>query len=764
MPPEMQMTVMFYASLIVWGLLCLELYWEAVSSIVPLLSGANLGIGLPTVSDLYCVLPRYACSLAGLFFIDVAAVGLGRFLILWIWPRRFKRGVAIELAVGILAVLPFLVLGLGLGGLLLRVVLTAVFVIAVMVWLRSSGLKAIWPGYRAELWLAAVLLAPSLVCALAPEVEYDSLRYHLALPAQFLARHRIYLADPWPFPNFPLCGEMLYSVGLAFGNSDPVTGGAIAKLLNWQMFPLAIMLIVRTAAAIEMAPVCRTAAWILIASSYMFSLLAGNTYTDMVAVTAFAAAINVAVTSGCKSAGLLFGICLGAAGGAKLNAIVLAPAIMLTMMPARVLSVAVIGWAAMLAPWAVKNTLLAGSPFGGILFGKFWPALYQSEETLNQVLASRWVPLWDPSQWLWFPRYMLKDAVRAGHELSPFIVIMLPFLIPATRMATPSDLTANRGSIGRWSMHRLRLGALLSIVVWSVLGCGQVRMLAPAVPVILLACLGVLSSATIIRRKAVLAYGIILGLSGMLGFARTVAVINDRVRPLNVAIGMEQPREYLARILMPRYLYMPIGAWLDEHPEAGRPYLAGDIKAYYWPRSPLFDSELYTPYLVRWTRESHDERRLAIKFRQHGIGCLVHWAEGSLTFQQIVGGYRWDTRSLGVLQRFVGMYLKSIRRMDRGKPGDHYRIYLVSRGRMKVSTATVDPHLEMPYAELLIQEADRAVEEGRHQDARRELERILIRYHGYAVPHLRLAALAEIDGDTGGAAWHKAVAVRLMSE
>jgi len=83
---------------------------------------------------------------------------------------------------------------------------------------------------------------------------------------------------------------------------------------------------------------------------------------------------------------------------------------------------------------------------------------------------------------------------------------------------------------------------------------------------------------------------------------------------------------------------------------------------------------------------------------------------------------------------------------------------------MKVSTAAVDPRLEIPYTELLIQEADQAVEEGRHRDARRELERILIRYPGYAVPHLRLAALAEIDGDTGGAARHKAVAVRLMSE
>ena len=711
------------------------------------------GPGLPPIRSvvwgLAAVLPGYARSIAWVLLIDAAAAGFGRRLVLWIRPWRGNREYLVEFAAGLLAVSPLAILGLGLNGLLLRGVLGAVFAVSAAGWLAGVRWGKIRPGIRAEVLVAAVLLAPSFILALAPEVEYDALRYHLALPAQFLARHRIYLADPWPFPNFPLGGEMLYSAGLALGGGHAVTGGMAAKLLNWQLLPLTLALVARTAMALGMAPVCRWTAWVLVASSFMFSLLVGSAFTDLAAVAAFAAALSTAVRSGSGRAWLLFGVFLGAAGGAKLSAIALAPALFIALARGGSRIPALAGWVVMLLPWGIKNLLMAGSPFGGLFLGGFWPAIHQSEETLNMAAAARWVPFGDPSQWLWFPRYMLHEAVGAGHELSPLVVILLPVL---------ALTVAGKDS----RLRGYRAAALLSLAIWAVFGGGQVRYLAPAVPVILLACLGALSPVLAARRRAALAFGAVLGLAGLLGLARTSVTLSRRVGPLNVALGVEEPREYLARILTPQYLYLAGGTWLSDHPEAGRPYLVGDIKAYYWPRTPLFDSEYFTPYLVRWTRESRDERRLAVAFRQHGIGCLVHRLDGALTFQQIVGGYGWDPRSLGVLQRFVGMHLVPVCRMDRDNLNAHYRFYLLSPDRVKHPAVVADPWFELPYTEMLVQEANRAANDGRRGDARRELDRLLARYPGYAVARLRLAALAASGGDPAAASLHRAAAARLM--
>ncbi|MBI5883211.1 MAG: hypothetical protein HZB91_08910, partial [Elusimicrobia bacterium] len=54
----------------------------------------------------------------------------------------------------------------------------------------------------------------NLLCALAPEIYYDSLNYHLALPNLYLLKGRIVATPHQIFSGLPFGGQMLYGLAL----------------------------------------------------------------------------------------------------------------------------------------------------------------------------------------------------------------------------------------------------------------------------------------------------------------------------------------------------------------------------------------------------------------------------------------------------------------------------------------------------------------------------------------------------------------------
>jgi len=87
---------------------------------------------------------------------------------------------------------------------------------------------------RALLFYLALISALFFALSLAPPTgnDYDSLVYHLAVPAQWLRSGRIGELRFDHHSYFPLVGEMLYMLGLG------VRGPVFAKLFHWAMFVL----------------------------------------------------------------------------------------------------------------------------------------------------------------------------------------------------------------------------------------------------------------------------------------------------------------------------------------------------------------------------------------------------------------------------------------------------------------------------------------------------------------------------------------------
>lgn len=76
-----------------------------------------------------------------------------------------------------------------------------------------------------------------LTLAPAGGIDYDSLVYHLAAPAQYLRAGRVVELPYDSHSYFPFTMEMLYAAGLHF-RGDLLSGAVFAKLFHWMMLPI----------------------------------------------------------------------------------------------------------------------------------------------------------------------------------------------------------------------------------------------------------------------------------------------------------------------------------------------------------------------------------------------------------------------------------------------------------------------------------------------------------------------------------------------
>jgi hypothetical protein len=89
------------------------------------------------------------------------------------------------------------------------------------------------------LMMILILSLINLLGALAPELSFDALWYHLTIPKIFLEAHRIFYIEGGLFyySLMPKLGEMLFVPGIMFGSEIP------AKLVQWMMGLLSALVV-----------------------------------------------------------------------------------------------------------------------------------------------------------------------------------------------------------------------------------------------------------------------------------------------------------------------------------------------------------------------------------------------------------------------------------------------------------------------------------------------------------------------------------------
>ena len=338
---------------------------------------------------------------------------------------------------------------------------------------RVTGVDALYAS------CSVLALGCALVAALAPEIEYDALWYHLWLPAQWLAAGR-----PVDFVNefislYPLGWEVLNGPALVLGGP----GGA--KLLHFVCLPLTASAAV--ALARHAAP--RASGHLVFALTVTAPTMmweASTAYVDLALTWLVTVAIVCVLryrTEGDRRWLLVAGLIFGAALSVKhLGLIVLGLAVLaLLAFPTQVergrlhgLRAGVLMTAIALAlasPWYARAWSAARNPFFPEMTGTFGAAPPERWSAETDRDLARFKAHFGAGRgagpMLRLPWDITTHGAALGGALGPSFLMLAPFAVFARRR----------------TLAALAAGCVMYVGVWaSPLGSLQLRFLIPLVP------------------------------------------------------------------------------------------------------------------------------------------------------------------------------------------------------------------------------------------------------------------------------------------
>jgi hypothetical protein len=290
-----------------------------------------------------------------------------------------------------LALLALAALALGLAGLL-----SPAGVLALCAGLTALEARRLWqaarrlPGLAASIELSTERSVLAALCgfvalwnlawALAPEIQFDALNYHLPVPRAYLEAHRVVDLPYYWHSYFAQLVDSLFAICLAAG------GQITAKLVTFSMGIVAALAVFALGRSLFNARVGLWAAALFYATP-MTAWLSGTTYTDL-ALAFFLITSLVALLRWRQKRedGWLWasGFLAGGALGVKATALYALPVLGLVILwdlarrrdrpwPARLRSLA--GFAAALSlsalPWYLLRYAFTGNPFFPLFNGLF---------------------------------------------------------------------------------------------------------------------------------------------------------------------------------------------------------------------------------------------------------------------------------------------------------------------------------------------------------------------------------------------------------
>ncbi|MFA5974717.1 MAG: glycosyltransferase family 39 protein [Elusimicrobiota bacterium] len=490
-------------------------------------------------------------------------------------------------------------------------------------WISCRRLKPSHPSIektsiaaRGLILLGSVL---ALVVALAPTTYYDSLVYHLALPAEYVkAGHWVGLPN-LIYSAFPQTLEMLWTAGLLLG------GDALVNVLALSLGALALAALILFGRRF-LNP--RSALWAGALLSVMpaFLLLSSGGYVDVgLMLFSFLSFYALQLWAQKKQPPLLIlsGVMAGLAMGCKYTGAIPAAIVVIFIFkeswgsPSKVLlsrlTLYGLTACATVSPWLIKNIIYVGNPV--------FPFFYAWGSTkLNPWVQSaaagyfRGLTEYQPYSLTHLARLVWEitvNGLRYGggmDVLGDFGWMPLVALLPAL------TLCRQRGKI----LSDSGLFVLLFFIPWGM-SRPVLRFLMPVAP--LLALLAGHAWAEGVERlpapfrwtcRTLLTLMLV---SGFCVFFTLTTVFS----PFGVALGLEDRSAYLRRKLD----YFAAASFVNQLPGATRLLVVGDQRGYYYEKptgiTPVFNENP----LASWANAAADAEALRDRIRAQGYSHLV---------------------------------------------------------------------------------------------------------------------------------------------
>ncbi|MBI5555626.1 MAG: glycosyltransferase family 39 protein [Elusimicrobia bacterium] len=623
------------------------------------ISFADTAAQLPVLAGIFAhpwLLGGYSFSLLTCLLMLVAATAVGSF-VLRRFVKPFPEGAEMLLAgTGLgLALFSYLGLYLGLAGLLhvwvSRLLLYPAGIVGIIYLVQNNhpSLRFKLPAglvARASIVLMVLAALANLVGVLAPEIYYDTLVYHLALPAQYNLAGRIIEIPSHGFSYFPQNMEMLYSLILLAGND------LTARLVHY-FFGLGCCLLIYLLGRRWFS---RTVGTLASAVFYFIPLVAMESWTAVndLALTFYVLLnllfISLWLEEEKRSDFYLAAFFCGFSLGIKY-----------VTFPALAANLALIGiyyyrqkqpgkiipglakFAAvvllLVSPWLVKNTLTAGTPLAPFIHspmsGKgpdFRLDKYARECERPQSFSLENLVV--------KPLNAVLDETSQDSFIGPFFLAFLPLFIL-------SLIYARRAGI-RW---HLPVYFSIYLLLWRS-QTSIWRFLLPILPLFCILIIAFVYNGQM-NRWTKWSMKLIVLLVLVTNFGMILSSLN-RKEPYQVVAGDEKVDDYLSRShpFYPYPVYPAITFFNNSLPISSKVMFVGEERGYYSRRQLIVNSAFDQPTFQKYYENVPDADTLAARLIAADIRYIL-FNEGELLRMQIsYRPFRFSRGDLKLLREF----------------------------------------------------------------------------------------------------------------
>ncbi len=524
-------------------------------------------------------------------------------------------------------------------------------------------------GDLAALGVLLLALLVNLAGALSPEIFYDSLVYHLAVPNFYVIKHG-FARMPFNFYS-----DMPFTHGMIYASALLVKGPVLAKLVNF----LAGALIAGAVLAVSLrwfslrTGLLAAAVFCSVPHAMMASWSAG---TEML-LTLFSVLglYAVLLRRDEEPRWLWLAACFcGLAMGVKYTGVFAVAGVMAAYAwsgrarPAaalRNLAVFVLVSSLFVLPWLAKNWLYTGNPVFPFALNLFGAGHGTDPQKLRDFAAhaAQMGPL-TPLSWLVTPWKATMGQIANSEYFSPLFLLLLPlsFLLAAGPAA---GVLA-----GLWAYF---LAAWLG---WSVTST-MVRFLMPAYPAAALLIAASLFSPGHAGLKRLLR-GLALAVCLLCVYwGALLFYMQGRWRPVTGAVGAD---DYLSHT-QPTYPYSGYAAlkFVNENtPPGSKALMIGDERSFYLKRDFIVSSVYDRTAIVEYAAASKDGEDLYARLRADGVTHLtLNLAEG-IRLGRDYRMFYWDDRARAVFNDFWDRHVKEVfasAETQDGRPFNRVSVY-----------------------------------------------------------------------------------------
>ncbi|OGR73831.1 MAG: hypothetical protein A2179_01500 [Elusimicrobia bacterium GWC2_63_65] len=623
-----------------------------------------------------------AVLLSALFFV-IACAAFGSFLLRSVFkPGRLSpcEDAALSAALG-LGVIGHLVLGLAAAGLLskgpVRLLVAAAF--AVGVFSRryfpepeAEAEPAFKPGLTDLLALAllAAALLLNLAGSLSPEIFYDSLVYHLAVPNFYAIKGR--LADmPYNlYSNLFLLHGMLYSAGLLLKDE------MVPKLINYAAGVLSLVAVIGVG---RRHFSLRAGLWAglifyTVTHALMASWSAGTEWLlTLFSISALAAALRhepgsyrflllAAFFSGCgmavKTTGLFPAVGTGLVllwrsrsdrGAALKAALVFAGVAALPVLP-----------------WLAKNWLYRGNPFFPFLTSVFGLSGADPDKLHAFMVETRQMGALELKAWLLHPWNITMGALLNSNYFTPLFLALLPLLF----------LLQPAGTVPFWIYF------LCGWLLWSFAST-MVRFLMPAYPAAALLIAAALDSRQHQALRKTLSVLVLFSCALCLYWAALMLYSQGRWRPV---FGLIDKETYLS-VTQPTYPYSHYKAIQfinNDLPAGAKTLIIGDARGAYFKKDFVVSSVFDKTPIVEYAAASASGEELYSRLKAEGVTHLLLNAAEGIRLGRAYNMFYWDARTSGVYDEFWDRHVVEVHayeEVENGRPSNRVAVYALADRR-----------------------------------------------------------------------------------